>query len=71
MLRSLGTRNQMANYNPRLLTESYLSDQKKVLNISEVEWSRKQSPIIMYDEAHHFYTDSKRGKRQEITMRIL
>ena len=54
---------KMANYNPRLLTESYLSDQKKVLNISEVEWSRKQSPIIMYDEAHHFYTDSKRGKK--------
>lgn len=54
---------KMANYNPRLLPESYLSDQKKVLNAEEVEWMRKQSPVIMYDEAHHFYNFSLRGRK--------
>ena len=53
---------QMANYLPRLLPESYLSGSKKVSNQEEVEWGRKQSPIIMYDEAHHFYSTANRGK---------
>lgn len=53
---------QMANYHPRLLTEQYLSGNKKVDNPIEVEWGRKQSPIIMYDEAHHFYSTANRGK---------
>ena len=53
---------QMANYFPRLLPESYLSGNKKIQNQEEVEWGRKQSPIIMYDEAHHFYSSANRGK---------
>jgi hypothetical protein len=54
---------KMANYQPTLLPESYLSDQKKVLNPDEVEWMRKQSPVLMFDEAHHFYNYSLRGKK--------
>jgi len=53
---------QMANFYPRLLPESYLSGNLKVVNSEEVEWGRKQSPIIMYDEAHHFYSSANRGK---------
>ena len=53
---------QMANYLPRLLPESYLSGTKRIANQEEVEWGRKQSPIIMYDEAHHFYSSANRGK---------
>ena len=54
---------KMANYSPTLLAESYLSDQKKVLNPEEVEWMRKQSPVLMFDEAHHFYNYSIRGRK--------
>ena len=56
---------QMANYLPRLLPESYLSGSKKVSNQEEVEWGRKQSPIIMYDEAHHFYSTAIEEKQPE------
>lgn len=62
VLESWDFETKMANFNPRLLPESYLSEQLKVMNIDEVEWMRKQSPVIMYDEAHHFYNYSMRGK---------